>query len=76
MIQKLNELGKQIYVDPYLIAGISVGLGETDRAFESLEKAYEVKSSFLISIKGDPKWDGLRSDPRFTEMMRRVGFPL
>jgi hypothetical protein len=50
------------------------GLGKTDQAFTSLEKAFEAKDVRLILLKVDPKWDNLRSDPRFADIMKRMNF--
>jgi hypothetical protein len=52
---------------------IYIGLGEKDRAFESLESAYKERSDLLVYLKVDPRLDTLRSDPRFADLMRRVG---
>jgi DNA-binding winged helix-turn-helix (wHTH) protein/TolB-like protein/Tfp pilus assembly protein PilF len=61
-------------VNPYTTAQIYAMLGEKDRAFGWLEKAYTDRRIDLIwTIRIDPEMDGLRSDPRFTEMLRRVG---
>ena len=54
---------------------IYVGLDEKDEAFAWLEKAYQERSWFLVWIKMDPQVDSLRSDARFIDLMRRVGFP-
>ena len=54
---------------------IYVGLDEKDEAFAWLEKAYQERSWWLVWIKMDPKVDSLRSDARFTDLMRRIGFP-
>jgi serine/threonine protein kinase/tetratricopeptide (TPR) repeat protein len=77
-LQVLNELtmlSKQGYVAPYFFAGIHIGLGENDRAMEYLEKSYEEHSHWLIYLHMDPGMDGLRSDPRFQDLVRRVGLP-
>ena len=50
-------------------------LGEKDKAFAELNKAYENREAFLIRLKVDPRLDSLRSDPRFADLMRRVGLP-
>jgi len=50
-------------------------LHEKNRAFEWLEKAYQERSGWLLELKIDPVWDPLRSDPRFQDLMRRVGIP-
>jgi hypothetical protein len=49
-------------------------LGETEQALDWLEKAYQERSSWLLTIKNDPALDSLRSDLRFQELQRRVGF--
>ena len=50
-------------------------LGEKDKAFAELNKAYENRESFLIRLKVDPRLDPLRSDPRFQGLVRKVGLP-
>jgi hypothetical protein len=52
---------------------IYLGLGEKENAFEWLEKAYEERSGRLgVSIRVDPMFDALRSDPRFADLLRRM----
>ncbi len=75
MLVELKELSKQRHVAPYWIAMIYVGLDEKDEAFAWLEKAYQERSWWLVWIKMDPMVDSLRSDARFTDLMRRIGFP-
>jgi hypothetical protein len=48
------------------------GLGEKDRAFEWLEKAYEERSDLLVYLKVEPRLDSLRGDPRFADLLRRM----
>jgi len=50
-------------------------LGEKDRAFSWLEKAYAAKSGFLPYIKPNPFFDSLRSDPRYADLLKRMGLP-
>jgi serine/threonine protein kinase/Tfp pilus assembly protein PilF len=76
ILDDLTKLTKQKYVAPYFFAGIHVGLGEDDRAMEYLEKSYEEHSHWLIYLHIDPSMDGLRSNPRFQDLLRRVGPPL
>jgi hypothetical protein len=52
-----------------------VALGETDRAFEWLDRAVEERSSDLVYLKVDPKLDRLRADPRFGKLLRMVTLP-
>jgi serine/threonine-protein kinase len=72
---ELNELAKQRYVAPHFFAGIYVGLGEHDRAIEYLEKSCAEHSHWLIYLHIDPSMDDLRNDPRFQDLLRRVGLP-
>ncbi|KPL03963.1 MAG: hypothetical protein AMJ90_02570 [candidate division Zixibacteria bacterium SM23_73_2] len=75
VLAELKELSKQRYVSPYSIATIYIGLGEKDQAFEWLQKAYEGRSVWLIHLhlKVDPRFDNLRSDPRFTVLLKKIG---
>jgi hypothetical protein len=72
----LQRQAKTSYVSPNMIATIYAGLGAKDRAFEFLEKAYKERSSDIsYFIKADLRIDNLRSDPRFQDLLRRVGLP-
>ena len=73
IINQLNALSKQAYVDPYFLAEIHTALGERDQAFQELEKAYEQRSSWLVWLKVEPKFDSLRDDPRYTSLLKRIG---
>jgi tetratricopeptide (TPR) repeat protein len=72
---ELQELSNRRYVASYWIAMIHVGLDEKDEAFVWLEKAYQERSWWLLWIKMDPRMDSLRSDARFSDLLRRIGFP-
>jgi Flp pilus assembly protein TadD len=74
-LQALGELSTRRYVAPYFMACIHIALGEKDRAFDWLEKSYAERSSWMALLKVDPAVDGLRSDPRFHDLVRRVGLP-
>jgi eukaryotic-like serine/threonine-protein kinase len=75
----LNELQRQAkgaYVSPYMIAVTYAGLGQNDKAFEFLEKAYRERSpDIAYFLKADLRLDPLRPDPRFLDLLRRVDFP-
>ncbi|HEX8145533.1 MAG TPA: protein kinase [Pyrinomonadaceae bacterium] len=75
LLAELMKMSGERYVSPYFIAEIHRGLGEIDRTFEWLEKAYEDRSDWLVWLGVEPALDGLRSDPRFIDLMRRVGLP-
>jgi len=76
ILDDLTRLSLNKYVAAYFFAGIYVGLGEDNRAIECLEKAYEEHSHWLIYLHIDPGMDGLRRNPRFQDLLRRVGLPL
>ncbi|HEX6731066.1 MAG TPA: winged helix-turn-helix domain-containing protein [Pyrinomonadaceae bacterium] len=74
----LELLDEIILVDtasPYLIAGIYGALGQSNSAFEWLNKAYDQRDVQLVSLKVDPFLDPLRQDERFAELVNRVGLP-
>ena len=73
MIGKLEELSKQEYVPLTHIAVIYAGLGQKDKAFKLLEEAYEKSDVRLDYLKVDPLFDSMRSDPRFTELLKKIG---
>jgi serine/threonine protein kinase/Tfp pilus assembly protein PilF len=72
ILQQLNERAAREYIDAILIAYIYVGLGQKDQAFAWLEKAYQERSGLMPWLKGEPKWDPLRGDARFADLVRRV----
>jgi serine/threonine protein kinase/TolB-like protein/Flp pilus assembly protein TadD len=69
----LEALAARRYSSPVRIACVYAGLGDKDRAFEWLEKGYAGRSDHLTQLKTDPMFDNLRSDPRFADLLRRVG---
>jgi serine/threonine protein kinase/Tfp pilus assembly protein PilF len=75
VLDDLVELSKHKYVAPHFLAGIHIGLGEHDRAIESLEKSWEEHCHWLIYLHLDPSVDDLRGDPRFQDLLKRVGLP-
>jgi len=75
IIEDLKQRSKRSYISPTVIAFIYAGLGENDQAFEWLEKAYNGRDFILVLLKVEPTFDRLRSDPRFEDLLRRVGLP-
>lgn len=75
MVEELKERSKREYISPYYLAILYAGLDEKNQAFEYLEKAYEERTSWLLRLKAEPKFDNLRSDQRFADLLRRVGLP-
>jgi serine/threonine protein kinase/Tfp pilus assembly protein PilF len=74
VLTQLTELSKRKYVPAGYTARIYVALGEKDKAFEWLERSYEERSigGYFGNLKADPIFDPLRSDPRFTDLLRRM----
>ena len=73
ILNRLKERSQRENVSPTEIAEIHAALGEIDQAFEWLEMAYQVRSTDLRFLKVSQSWDSLRSDPRFADLLRRVG---
>jgi len=73
ILSELKALAAQRYVSPYDIALIYVGLGDKEQAFAWLEKAYQEHARRLWALNVNPSWDKLRSDPRFADLLRRIG---
>jgi tetratricopeptide (TPR) repeat protein len=76
ILDDLTNLAKQKYVSPYFFAGIHIGLGDYDRAMESLEQSYSEHSHWLIYLHIDPGMDPLRSNLRFQDLLGRIGLPV
>lgn len=75
MLDRMQELSKQRYFSSYWTALVYLGLGDKDRALTNLERAYEDRYFLMIWINSDPLFDSLRSDQRFTDLVRRIGLP-
>ncbi len=73
IIGKFKELSARRYVDAYMVAEIYAGLGDKDQAFRWLKKGYEERSTSMTYLKVDPLLESLHSDPRFEDLVRRVG---
>jgi Flp pilus assembly protein TadD len=75
VIADLQEQSKKGYVAPTNFAKAYIGLGDKDQAFAWLEKGYQQHDFWVTFLKGDPIFDSLRSDPRFQDLLRRIGPP-
>jgi TolB-like protein/Flp pilus assembly protein TadD len=75
VLNELLALNERRYVTPAAIANVYIGLGDKDQAFVWLEKAYQERSYYIAWLKVFPIVDPLRSDPRFADLVRRVGLP-
>ena len=73
VLAELKGLSKQRYVAPFNMAIVYAGLGDKQQTFEWLEKAYEDHSLLLSLIRVWPQFDGLHGEPRFQDLLRRMG---
>ena len=72
LLRELTDQQSQRFVSSYSLAAVHVGLGEHDQAFERLEQAFRDRDRGMAWIKVAPRLDPLRSDPRFTDLLRRM----
>jgi TolB-like protein/Flp pilus assembly protein TadD len=73
VLKELLDLQRRRYVSPPALANVYIGLGNHDQAFFWLEKAYQDRSNYMAWLKVFPLHDPLRSDPRFDDLLRRIG---
>lgn len=72
VLRQLEEQSKQKYISPYPIATVYAVLGEKDKAFEYLAKAYDERSYYVVFLNVDTAFDGMRSDARFQDLIGRI----
>ncbi len=72
-LQKIDEVGKRLYLSPYQKAVVYAGLGQIEQALSELDKAYNQRSLSPVYLRFDPRLNDLRADRRFQDFMRRVG---
>jgi len=75
ILRELTELAGREYVSPVVFVEIYIGLGDNDEAIDWLEKAYEERSAYMALLKVYKRFDPLRSEPRFQDLLRRMNFP-
>jgi TolB-like protein/Tfp pilus assembly protein PilF len=73
LANELLQLEKERYVSPMAFVYVYIGLGDKDRAFAWLEKAYQERSNHIAFFKVSPTVDSVRSDVRFGDLLRRIG---
>ena len=74
-LEGLLKRSTERYVPPYHIALIYNGLGERAETLAWLERGYKERDAKMVFLKVEPKWNNLRGDPQFQDLLRRVGFP-
>ena len=71
-LEELIKRSETRYVPSYALAALYNGLGENEKALDHLEKAFTDRDSLMVFLKVEPKWDNLRSEPRFVELMKKM----
>ena len=72
-LEKLDKLSRHEQLDPVTLLWAHLGVGDKEEALADLEKAYSEHFGVLTTLKVEPAFDSLRSDPRFQDLLRRVG---
>jgi len=74
-IKTVQARRKATYFSPYIIARLYADLGDKERAFQWLDTAYRERDFLLLGLATQFQFDPLRSDPRFAELLRKIGLP-
>ena len=75
ILARLKKASRDHYISPYQTGLIYASLGQPDEALDWLERAYNDRFWMMAFLKVDPRWDSLRSHPRFIDILRRTGLP-
>jgi TolB-like protein len=75
LLNILEDISERKYVSPYSMLVINLALGPLDRVFQLLEQLYEERNDWLVWLKVSPELERLRNDPRFQDLLGRLGFP-
>ncbi|HKA18199.1 MAG TPA: protein kinase [Blastocatellia bacterium] len=75
VLAELKDMSQRRYVSAYSVSTIYAGLGEKEQAFQWLQKADDERNTEIVFMKVDPRLDPLRDDPRFQELVKKVGIP-
>jgi tetratricopeptide (TPR) repeat protein len=73
-LERILESAGEIYVSPYNVAMIYNGLGDREETLRWLERGFRQREPRMVFLKVEPKWNNLRSEPRFIELMRQMNF--
>jgi DNA-binding winged helix-turn-helix (wHTH) protein/TolB-like protein/Flp pilus assembly protein TadD len=74
ILSEMEDRAKTLYVPAYTIANIYNALGDKEKALTMLELSFEKKDALMVFLKVEPKWNNLRSEPRFLELMKKMNF--
>jgi TolB-like protein/Flp pilus assembly protein TadD len=75
MLERFQAMSAQGYVSPYGPALVYLGLGDREQTITWLQRSYDERSNWMVWLLKDPRWDPMRGDPRFEDIVKRVGFP-
>jgi eukaryotic-like serine/threonine-protein kinase len=75
ILQSMDDQSHKHFVTPYATALIYLGLGDKEKTLDFLARSFNERSNWLVWLLQDPRWDAMRSEPRFQEIVRKVGFP-
>lgn len=76
VLDELQEFSRTQYLSPYVVARVYTALDQREEAFRCLETAYEERAAWMAWLNVEPRFDNLRPDPRFRDLLRRMHFPL
>jgi DNA-binding winged helix-turn-helix (wHTH) protein/tetratricopeptide (TPR) repeat protein len=75
LLSILQDIAERKYISPYSLLLIHLAIGPLERVFKLLEQLYEERNDWLVWLKVSPELKKLRNDPRFRDLLRRIGFP-
>ena len=75
VLDEVLKLSTTQYIPPYHLALLYAGLGERDQAIAWLQRGFQQREPLLVFLNVEPKWAGLRADPRFKELVKKIGLP-
>lgn len=75
LLSILDDISQRKYISPYSLLLIHLALGPLERVFQLLEQLYEERNDWLVWLKVSPELKNVRNDPRFQDLLRRIGFP-
>jgi hypothetical protein len=75
VLSRVKALPRETYVMPYWTALAYEGINDKDQALRCLSEGYVTRAAWMTYLKVDPRWDNLRSDSRFDELVRKINFP-